>query len=86
MTQVFAHNCQIISRQFAGYGHYEILIEMQTNIGTNEIYNYTTTSVNLIDDLKDHDNDVVNSAKESLMDSAMAEYNIEKSNDFTYIY
>lgn len=86
MTQKLATNCQIISRQFVGYGHYEICIEMYTNLDIYEVCNYTTTSVNLIDDLKDDDNDVVNSAKESLMDSAMQSYGIEKSNDFTYIY
>jgi len=84
MKQLLALNCQIISKLFAGYGHYNITIEMQTNDG-NKKYTYTTTSVNLIDDLKDDDFDIVKSALESLMDSAMFEYGIEKSNDFIYI-
>jgi hypothetical protein len=84
--QTLATNCQIISKGYTGYGQYQICIKMYTNIGIFEIYNYTTHDADLIENLKDDNIYIVNSAKESLMDLAMRSVGIEKSNDFQYIY
>lgn len=84
--QTLATNCQIIAKSKNYYGNYDITIEMYTNIGIYEIYNYTTNCVWLIDRLKHDDIDAVNSSKELLMDLAMRSVGIEKSKDFQYIY
>lgn len=91
MTQVIqprdlATNCQIISKSKTDYGNYQLIIEVLTNIGIYEVYNYTTKYVVLIDALKDDDIDVVKSSKELLMDLAMRSVGIKKTNDFQYIY
>jgi hypothetical protein len=79
-TQLFANNAQITSRTFAGYGHYNVTIE----VNYDYTFTYTTTSVDLIHELKDDDTRI--EAIEFLIDKGLSVEGIEKSDIFEYIY
>lgn len=96
--QKVAHNGVFLGKQFSGYGHYivEVLIVgeeitynndlTQTTKDIIETITHTTTRVDWIDDLSSDDWDEVTYAKRYLIDSALESNNIDKADDFTYVY
>ena len=96
--QKIAHNGVYLSKHFSGYGHYtiEVLVVGEeithnddltlTKKDITETITHTTTRVDWIDSLNSDDWDEVTYAKRELIDSALSSNNIDKADDFTYVY